>query len=100
MATDTATDKETRAGPDVEAPSARNSTSLDMAEKPREPDSLGGDIDLETGLPQKLVWESPEDPENARNWSTVKKVYHTAIPALYGFVMLVQWVINIYPTIY
>jgi hypothetical protein len=87
MASDIAFDKETIPKQDIQAPSDRNSTSLDMAEKPGEPDSLDGDTDLETGLPQELVWDSPEDPENVRNWSTIKKVYHTAIPALYGFVM-------------
>jgi hypothetical protein len=34
-----------------------------------------------------LDWDSPEDIGNPRNWSTWKRVYHTSIPALYGFVM-------------
>ena len=32
-------------------------------------------------------WESHEDPGNPKNWSIAKKVFHTAIPAFYGFVM-------------
>jgi hypothetical protein len=32
-------------------------------------------------------WNSHDDPGNSRNWSFAKKVMHTAIPALYGFVM-------------
>ncbi|KAH8769449.1 putative polyamine transporter 4 [Hyaloscypha sp. PMI_1271] len=89
MASDIAFDNETKPNHDIQAPSDRNSTSLDMAEKPGEPHSPDEDTDLETGLPQELVWDSPEDPGNARNWSTIKKVYHTAIPALYGFVITV-----------
>ena len=74
-------DKETR--PEDIEPSG-SSTSLDMAEK-REPDSVG-DTDLESGLPVQLDWESPDDPGNPRNWPKAKKVFHTAVPALYGFV--------------
>jgi hypothetical protein len=87
MASNIAFDNETKPNHDIQAPSDRNSASLDMAKKPGEPHSPDEDTDLETGLPQELVWDSPEDPGNARNWSTIKKVYHTAIPALYGFVM-------------
>lgn len=32
-------------------------------------------------------WDSQDDPDNPKNWSFGKKVFHTAIPALYGFVM-------------
>ena len=34
-----------------------------------------------------LDWDGPEDVGNPRNWPTWKRVYHTSIPALYGFVM-------------
>jgi hypothetical protein len=34
-----------------------------------------------------LDWDSPEDTGNPRNWPTWKRVYHTSIPAFYGFVM-------------
>jgi hypothetical protein len=87
MASDIAIDKEITPNNDIETSSFRNSTSVDMAEKPKEPDMLDEDTDIETGLPQQLEWDSPEDPGNARNWPVMKKVFHTAIPALYGFVM-------------
>lgn len=32
-------------------------------------------------------WDSVDDPANPQNWGFGKKVFHTAIPALYGFVM-------------
>src|SRR4051812_2974304 len=32
-------------------------------------------------------WESETDVGNPRNWSLAKKIYHTAIPAFYGFVV-------------
>jgi hypothetical protein len=32
-------------------------------------------------------WGSSDDAGNPRNWPTWKKVFHTAIPALYGFVV-------------
>lgn len=35
----------------------------------------------------QLDWDSPEDPGNPQLWSTWKKVFHTAIPALFGFVL-------------
>lgn len=34
-------------------------------------------------------WDSPTNNENPRNWGLWKKVFHTAIPALYGFVLTV-----------
>ncbi|EHL01081.1 putative Polyamine transporter 4 [Glarea lozoyensis 74030] len=36
-----------------------------------------------------LDWDSPEDIGNPRNWPTWKRVYHTSIPALFGFVITV-----------
>lgn len=32
-------------------------------------------------------WDSPTNRENPQNWSVRKKVYHTALPAMYGFVL-------------
>lgn len=32
-------------------------------------------------------WAGPDDPDNPLNWSTAKKAYHTAIPALQCFTM-------------
>ena len=38
-------------------------------------------------VPQLSQWNSTDDHQNPKNWSTWKKVFHTAVPALYGFVM-------------
>ena len=32
-------------------------------------------------------WTGPDDPENPRNWSAAKKIYHVLIPTLFGFVV-------------
>jgi len=41
-----------------------------------------------SGIPiEKVDWDSPDDPGNPQLWPTWKKVFHTAIPALYGFVV-------------
>ncbi|MCJ1387904.1 hypothetical protein MMC18_000747 [Xylographa bjoerkii] len=32
-------------------------------------------------------WNGPDDPENPLNWSTWKRVYHTSVPALLGFLV-------------
>ncbi|POS84109.1 hypothetical protein EPUL_005485 [Erysiphe pulchra] len=34
-------------------------------------------------------WDAPTNNENPRNWGLWKKIFHTAIPALYGFVLTV-----------
>lgn len=34
-----------------------------------------------------LDWDTPDDPANPHNWTLRWKIYHTAIPALYGFIM-------------
>jgi hypothetical protein len=34
-----------------------------------------------------LDWDSPEDPGNPKNWPLWKRIFHTSIPALFGFVM-------------
>ncbi|TVY33179.1 Efflux pump, partial [Lachnellula occidentalis] len=47
-----------------------------------ESESPGAPID-------ELDWDSPEDPGNPQLWSTRKKVFHTAVPALFGFVLTV-----------
>jgi hypothetical protein len=87
MPSSTFFDKELRTNHEIEAPSERVSASIDAADKQEGPDSPGGETNLETGSPEELEWGSPEDPGNPRNWSMMKKVLHTAIPALYGFVM-------------
>ena len=41
-----------------------------------------------SGIPiEQLDWDSPEDPGNPQLWPTWKKIFHTAIPALFGFVV-------------
>lgn len=30
-------------------------------------------------------WDGPADPENPKNWSLGLRIYHTMLPALYGF---------------
>lgn len=48
------------------------------------------DTDIETGRTAiEAGWDGPTDPGNPRNWSTWKKVFHTAVPALYGFISTV-----------
>ncbi|RDW69931.1 hypothetical protein BP5796_08328 [Coleophoma crateriformis] len=34
-------------------------------------------------------WEGPDDADNPKIWSTWKRVFHTSIPAFYGFVLTV-----------
>lgn len=87
MPSETVVDKELRTSNDIEAPSNRASVSIDTADKWEGSDSPDGGTDLETASPGELDWDSPEDPGNPRNWSAMKKVFHTAIPSLFGFVM-------------
>ena len=50
--------------------------------------SPASDNDVESGKgPIFSEWGSSDDAENPRNWPTWKKVFHTAIPAMYGFVV-------------
>lgn len=58
-----------------------------MADQKETQDCNDGDTDLETGLPQELEWSSPENAVNPRNWPLIKKILHTVVPALYGFVL-------------
>jgi hypothetical protein len=77
---------------DVSAP---RSESLRIPPATHEKQELGGqtqsptsDSDVESGKgPIFSEWDSVDDPGNPRNWPTWKKVFHTAIPALYGFVV-------------
>lgn len=36
-----------------------------------------------------LDWDGPNDPSNPHNWPTWKKIFHSAIPAIYGFALSV-----------
>lgn len=35
-------------------------------------------------------WTSPNDPDNAQNWPYSIKIYHTIIPAAFGFLMYIH----------
>jgi hypothetical protein len=41
----------------------------------------------DAGPTNRMDWDGPEDPDNPHNWPTWKLVYHTTIPALFGFTM-------------
>jgi len=34
-------------------------------------------------------WNGPEDPENPMNWPLWQRIYHTTVPALFGFIVTV-----------
>jgi hypothetical protein len=85
MASGTALDKEIDHR--IESPSDNNSMKPEIADMKPSPDSADGDTDVEAGLPGELEWNSPENAANPRNWPVVKKILHTAVPALYGFVL-------------
>jgi len=44
---------------------------------------------LEDIAPELLTWDSPEDQDNPRNWPAGEKIFHVAVPALFGFIMYV-----------
>ena len=44
-------------------------------------------IELTQGSPE---WEGPDDVDNPHNWPVWKKVFHSAIPAIYSFGLYVQ----------
>jgi hypothetical protein len=48
--------------------------------------SLSSNNGLETPV-AALAWDSPEDPGNPKNWPLWRRIFHTSIPALFGFVM-------------
>ena len=37
-----------------------------------------------------LDWDGPNDVDNPRNWPKWKKIFHSAIPAIYSFGLYVQ----------
>jgi hypothetical protein len=65
--------------------------NLESAEDPKRKDEVeesdSPSVDSEgSGIPiEKVDWDSPDDPGNPQLWPMWKKVFHTAIPALYGF---------------
>ena len=66
---------------------------LDMSNKESEIlDSTTLENDIEAApapIPGRLDWDSPHDTGNPRNWPVPKKVFHTVVPALYGFITYV-----------
>jgi hypothetical protein len=68
---------------DIEALNHQNESRNSQEEK----------LDVEKGsekgelAPSELTWDSEDDPDNPRNWPFGKRVFHTAVPALFGFVM-------------
>jgi hypothetical protein len=43
------------------------------------------ELPLATKVRTVQDWDGPSDAENPMNWSLLKKSYHTAVPAFYGF---------------
>ncbi|KAH8598082.1 putative polyamine transporter 4 [Bisporella sp. PMI_857] len=66
----------------------KNTNERDL-EKAEEGIGSPNDSDHEDEKSPSSGWDSPEDPGNPKNWSFGNKVFHTAIPALYGFVITV-----------
>lgn len=38
-------------------------------------------------IDEPLDWKGPADKANPHNWPVVKKVFHSAIPAIYSFAL-------------
>jgi len=36
-------------------------------------------------LVDDLDWDTPDDPENPRNWPLWQRIFHSAIPAVWSF---------------
>ncbi|KUJ09585.1 putative polyamine transporter 4 [Mollisia scopiformis] len=62
---------------------------LDLTDKDKIPHKADPSSDLEEGTEKTLDWESPDDPDNPRNWPKGKKLFHTYLPALYGFTITI-----------
>lgn len=76
-------DKEVRIPPPI-----KDIGRHDIGKEETETGSRRSDSSVElVDKPTFKGWDSPEDPGNPRNWSFGKKAFHTAIPALYGFVV-------------
>ena len=52
----------------------------------KEERDIGSPSDTDTDMEKASNFTPHNDPGNPRNWSFKKKIFHTAIPALYGFV--------------
>jgi hypothetical protein len=62
--------------------SPESKETLDDAQTPSVASSNGSEAPVAA-----LDWDSPEDPGNPKNWPRWKRIFHTSIPALFGFVM-------------
>lgn len=71
---------------DIEAQAGRAFTSFDISNKVKQPHA-GSDTEEGYGSEKILDWDSPEDPDNPMNWPKAKKIFHTMLPALFGFTM-------------
>ena len=58
-------------------------------ERPPTPDSAAMDHPVLTNAATAHDWNGPDDPENPMNWSLWKRIYHTTVPALFGFIVTV-----------
>jgi hypothetical protein len=85
-------DKETCQKPDINEDPVQEKMkeSLDMSNKESEVlDSTTLENDIEAAsapISERLDWDSPDDLGNPRNWPVPKKIFHTVVPALYGFI--------------
>jgi hypothetical protein len=92
MIFDDMVDKETNQQHDVneEGSQEKIQESLDMSNKESENlDSTTLENDIEAApapISERLDWDFPDDIGNPRNWPVPKKVFHSVVPALYGFI--------------
>lgn len=86
MDSNTSVDRSSLREKDIKAEAGTALPPLGMSSKEKGLSSryLSGNKDEFAKSPD---WESESDPENPQNWLKGKKVFHTLIPAFYGFVM-------------
>ena len=68
----------------VETPEKEMETGLPITSNPSARDH--------SGLAKTITaqdWNGPDDPENPMNWSLWQRIYHTTVPALFGFVVTI-----------
>ena len=64
-----------------------NSANIPVKDVAKEELDIRSPNESDSETEKSLGWKSKDDAGNPKNWSFGKKVFHTAIPALYGFVM-------------
>lgn len=72
----------------IEMKSAMNLVSEDLQREPSSELSISPSASniLDPSKDNILLdWDIPEDTGNPKNWSLGKRIFHTAIPAFYGF---------------